>query len=175
MAGAQIRSTCFPGLAGRLSGFPRSVGCPRCTSRACRAQREESGNKLECRRLMGRDRPLRRLPGWERRESHAAVRRRSEQRRSFLCPIARCRSLRIAPRSRLLCRRSPTRSVSARSSAARRRAIRCERRRRRRIHRAMREQPKEGLPGWAMWTPSTRSRATRNGFRLACSGYWRAN
>ena len=55
---------------------------------------------------------------------------RSERRR-FLVLIARSRSLRIAPGSRLLCRRSPTESVSARSSAARRRAIRCERRRRR--------------------------------------------
>src|SRR5829696_6351657 len=45
--------------------------------------------------------------------------------------VARSRSLRIAPGSRLLCRRSPTKSMSARSSAARRRAVRCERRRRR--------------------------------------------
>jgi hypothetical protein len=58
----------------------------------------------------------------------------------FLCFIARFRSLRTALGSRLLCRHSPTRSVSARSSAARRRAIRCERRRRRRVQSAMCEQ-----------------------------------
>jgi hypothetical protein len=64
---------------------------------------------------------------------------------SFLCLIAGCRSLRIALGSRRLCRRSPTKSVSSRSSAARRRAIRCEQRRRRRIPRAMREQlPQKG-------------------------------
>jgi hypothetical protein len=42
------------------------------------------------------------------------------------CPIARYRSLRIAPGSRLLRRRSPTKSVSSRSSSARRRAIRAD-------------------------------------------------
>jgi hypothetical protein len=51
--------------------------------------------------------------------------------RSSICLIARCRSLRIALGSRLLCRRSPTKGVSSRSFAARRRATRCERRRRR--------------------------------------------
>jgi hypothetical protein len=67
----------------------------------------------------------------KRRESRSAARRRNERRRSSLCFVARCRSHRITPGSRLLCRRSPTKSVSARSSAARRRAIRCEGRRRR--------------------------------------------
>jgi hypothetical protein len=76
------------------------------------------------------------------------ARRRTEKKQAeafFPLLIARCRSLRIAPGSRLLCRRSPTKSVSlappqhggARSGA--------ERRRRRRIHRAMREQPKKWL------------------------------
>ena len=82
--------------------------------------------------------------------SEQCTEERSERRCSFFCLIARWRSLRIALGSRLLCRRSPKKGVSARSSAthlaagagarcaravfsARRRAIRCERRRRRRI------------------------------------------